>query len=286
MANPVLAQSDGSHLSYVIDFPPCRSISCLGETKYHFYNPNNIKRGQHLFEANLTRPSCCGTAELPLKDKSGTSVMTPTIEIGLLCVNWKIKNGAGEVVGYVKSPTCAQKCQGCLVCWDSVLLRGTDEKDVQRFTLRNFGCCGEFGKCDLKCCDFGKCCEDCKQCKCKCHDCSCDCKTCDCKCRDLECGCKHLCDHKPFNYSILVYSGDMAAKDPVAMIRFEGKLHCCTMRLLQGYRCHITFPPNCTYNDTCILILMAMYLDEAIIDRYRGNGKEEEETKPLVPVQH
>jgi len=242
MANPVLAQSDGYRLAYIIDFP-----SCCGDIVYNFYNPNSIVRGQQIFHATLVRPSCCGDIELPIQDKSGINVMTPTISVGC-CVTWKVKNGPGDVVGYVKDPTCAQACKlRCLPCVENIMLRATDEKDTQRFTLRSPGCCDELSKI-------------CSQCETRCPALSCL-NVCNCS--------------TDFNFYLPVYSGDEKNKDSVARIDFSGKIDCCTKKVLQGYKCQITFPQGCTYNDTCLLVLLAMFADEALMGPIRSHKKME-----------
>jgi len=244
MANPVLAQSDGARLAYVIDFP-----SCCGDTIYKFYNPNNMAQGQHIFQGTLQRP-CCGDIELPIQDKTGITVMTPTISTGC-CVTWKIKNGPGDVVGYVRDPTCAQHCKHkCLPCVESVILRATDEKDVQRFTLRTKGC---FDNCS------------------KLMECGSQCET---RCPALSC--LNVCScSTDFNWYVPVYAGDEKIKEPIARIDFSGKMSCCTKRVYQGYKTQITFPQGCTYNDTCGLVLFAIKVEDTFIGPIRSTTKME-----------
>jgi len=57
-----------------------------------------------------------------------------------------------------------------------------------------------------------------------------------------------------------VYSGDEKNHDVIAAIDFRGRMN-CACRVYRGYTCTITFPENCTYNDTCLLVLLGMFAE-------------------------
>jgi hypothetical protein len=232
-------------ISYWLDY---RDGCCPDPPVYKFYagNQNNI-----LYQGPLLKSCCfnvlCGEIKVELKDNKGLGVMTPWITQGLCGIEWAVKNLQDIKVGKVQGPTCGQKCSAVFSpCDDVVLLRGTDNDDNDRFTLRSPGCHVACPVCKVMCPD--KCCEN-KKC-----------------CGEIKCEC---CKDRAFDKKFDIYSGDMKMKEPIAAIEFHGTIDGCTGRLKRGYEVRIVAPIGCTYPDACILILMAVFLDEIMLARLR-----------------
>jgi len=237
-SNPILSKVGENRLSFVIDFP-----SCCGDIVYKFSSPQNPTA--EVFRGVLNRP-CCGDATIPIQDTAGMSIMTPTINEGC-CVTWAVKDGSGKVVGNVRDPTCVQSLSAtCLPCADAVRLRATDENGNDRFTLRSPGCCSGLTNCSTDCCNT------------RCP-----------RCQMLNCC---VCDSAWF-MDIPVFAGNMDDKMPIAKIEWHGIRSCCTKRILSGYKTTITFPPQCSYNDTCLLVLLAIFADYALVWPMRQPAK-------------
>jgi len=232
MANPIVTQIGGSTLAFTIK-PP----SCCGETKYEFFRPNDEK-GQPVFVGILNKSSCGGVT-IKIQDKQSLTVCTLVIANGC-CVAWSVKNGQDETIGHLRHPTFCQKLHArCCPCSDAILLRATDSGENQRFTLREPGSCFSCCNCALKC----------PHCK-KCHCCALSTK---------------------FHFNLPVYDGDEAKADPVAELNWDGVMSgCCLKTLQQGYVVTLNLPNNVNYNDTCLLLLLAVYADERFVAPLRS----------------
>jgi len=198
------------------------------------------KDGQHteVFSGILKVPSCCGVVTLAVADKQNNSVCTPSIKTGC-CPEWSIKDGAGNVCGFIRQPTCGQKMQStCCPCMEAIILRVVDEKEQTLFTLRT---------------PRGECC------------------SCKCECFHLRCPhCRNCCQcNTPFHMNIPVYAGDENAKTPVAGITWSGTISGCTGKLKEGYDCAISLPNGCDYKSTCLLLLLALYADDMLVGPLR-----------------
>jgi len=242
MANPILAQTDpdsGTKVQLRIKY----ASSC----KDHTYEIRSVKNDGIVFSGLLNVP-CCGEAKIPFHDAAKTSVMTPVVHKCVCYLDWEVKDGNEKTIGHVKEPTCTQLLQRHYCpWWDAVLLRACDAEDKQdRFTIRRPGLCNI-------------CCPGCGNCK------GCECGGCNINCPD--CKCDHLCDmcKCEFYMKVNIHDGDMSHRDPVAFVEWHGKRNCFSGRLLPSYRFTVNCPPTCTYNDTALLVLMAIYLDVVLI---------------------
>jgi len=146
-----------------------------------------------------------------------------------------VKDGAGNIVGYVETPTFAQMCQGRYCPWqESVVLRATEVTHQDRFTIRAPGCCDHM--CKQECCETR------------------------CACVGAMCACGK------FDMKISVFPGDMTKTDAVATIHWQGARECHPpFRVLPGYTFTVQPQPGVTYNDTCLLVLLAIYLDIVLV---------------------
>jgi len=236
--NPIVGALGGTNLAFTAEYP-----SCCGDTKYSFFNPaTQTKDGQHqeVFHGILKTPSCCGAVELPVADTQNRSVCTPFIKTGC-CPEWSIKDGEGNVCGYIRQPTCGQKMtSSCCPCMEAIILRIVDEKENQIFTLRT-----PKGSCECGCAA--------------------------CECFHLRCPhCRNCCQcNTPFHMNIPVYSGDENIKNPVGSITWSGTISGCTGKLKEGYICSVALPNGASYKDTCLLLLLAIYTDETLVGPLR-----------------
>lgn len=164
-------------------------------------------------------------------------MLTPTVKVCGPYVEWAVKDGADNLVGYVETPTCQQMCQGQYCPWNpSVVLRATDISHIDRFTIRAPGCCEHM--CKKECCET----------------------------RCALCGAACACGK--FDMKIPVFTGDMSKQDSVATIHWQGARECCVpFRVLPGYTFTVTPSPGITYNDTCLLVLLAIYLDLMLVSK-------------------
>jgi len=228
VANPILAQTGGSAISLRIKYPS----SCKNPI-YNLCNPANIV--QAVFSGEIITPSLCGTAVIDIKDEKGLKVLTPTVKVCGPYVEWEVKDGAGNIVGYVESPNCGQCLEKQYCPWkQSVVLRATDVSHIDRFTIRAPGCCDHF--CKPECCETR------------------------CSCVGAICACGK------FDMKIPVFTGDMTKSDPVCTIHWQGARECCIpFRVLPGYTFTVQPQAGVTYNDTCLLVLLAIYLDLVLV---------------------
>jgi hypothetical protein len=228
MANPILAQTGGTAITLRIRY----QSSCKNPI-YGLYNPSNVV--SPIFSGEVSTPSLCGEAVIDIKDAGGLRVLTPTVKVCGPYITWTVKDGQGDTVGYVESPNCAQLCEKQYCPWkQSVVLRATDVSHVDRFTIRAPGCCDNL--CQRECCE-------------------------------TRCGCVLLpCACGKFAMKIPVYDHDMKKTSPVAEFNWAGARECWPpYRVFPGYTWTITPPAGVTYNDTCLLVLLSIYLDSLLV---------------------
>jgi len=228
MANPILAQTGGTSVALRIKY----QSSCKNPI-YNLCNP--ATPGTPVFSGEIKTPSLCGTAVIEIKDTAGLKAMTPTVKVCGPYVEWEVKDGMDNVVGYVETPNCAQCLQKQYCPWNqSVVLRATDIRHIDRFTIRAPGCCEDF--CKPECCHTR------------------------CACVGAICACGK------FDMTIPVYTDDMSKRDPVAHLVWKGTREPCPpFRVITGYTFEIKPVSTPTYNDTCLLVLLAIYLDLMLV---------------------
>jgi hypothetical protein len=229
MANAITAQTDpagGQKIQLQIKY----ASSCSD----HTYNIKS-QDGKIVFSGLLHVPTC-GDGTVPFKDATGTAVMTAIAHMTSCYLDWEVKDGKDATVGHVVEPKCVQALQArYLPCLDSVVLRACDAADTKDiFTIRNPGLCS--GCCTKECCDL----------------------RCGCFCACFKCG--------VLDFKISVHSGDMANKAPVAEVHWLGHRELCPpFRVLPGYTFTVTTPPGATYNDSALLVLLAIFLDSVLL---------------------
>jgi len=240
MANPILQAAGGNQLAFTIEYP-----SCCGANHYNFFSPNNQEKT--LFHGKVHNPTLFGSSTLKIKDTKDQVVCEPVVMPGC-CGSYSVEDGSGTKVGSLSSPTRCQRLTNVCCDWNqAVFLRVVDSSGSTRYSLRN-----PRGEGCKNCCKFDCC--TCLLCQCQCcRPCQKCCQCCKCKCSTQ------------FKYDINVYSGDTDQKEPIAHLNWTGITSGCTGSLKNGCVCTVTFPNGCSYNDACLLLLLAVWADVTYI---------------------